>query len=113
MLLVVRPTSGNGLIPCDDLDHILPAIGFDFLVDSTEKITNVIDQEGSGFFHQDDLIEYLVANYMTKYTNPDALREALKTFDYDNDGRIAYDEFEYFMKNFGESEYYYMDEAKI
>lgn len=34
-------------------------------------------------------------------------------FDYDNDGKIKFEEFEYFMNNFGESENFYFDEAKI
>jgi len=34
-------------------------------------------------------------------------------FDYEGKGKIKYEEFEYFMTNFGESENFYMDEAKI
>ena len=34
-------------------------------------------------------------------------------FDYDNDNKIKYEEFEYFMSNFGESENSYMDNARI
>jgi Ca2+-binding EF-hand superfamily protein len=34
------------------------------------------------------------------------LKKAIQTFDYDNDGKILFSEFEYFMRNFGESEIY-------
>ena len=34
-------------------------------------------------------------------------------FDYEGKGKIKFEEFEYFMTNFGESENFYMDEAKI
>jgi Ca2+-binding EF-hand superfamily protein len=50
---------------------------------------------------------------ISKYTNLEALKDAIKVFDYDNDGKIQFEEFEYFMKNFGESENFYMDENKI
>lgn len=113
MLLVVRPTSGNGVIPLQELDYILPALGYDFLVDKADDIAAQLDQSGSGCFHQDDLVEYLLQNYTPRYTNSTNLREALKTFDYDNDGRIPYEEFEYFMRNFGVSEDGYMDEERI
>jgi Ca2+-binding EF-hand superfamily protein len=42
-----------------------------------------------------------------------ALRKAIQTFDYDNDGKIPFEEFEYFMKNFGETENSYMDDFRI
>ena len=32
MIMVVRPTTGNGLIPIEDLEMILTSIGYDFLV---------------------------------------------------------------------------------
>ncbi len=32
------------------------------------------------------------------------LRDALKTFDFDNDGKIKMEEFRYFMEEFGEGE---------
>ena len=41
------------------------------------------------------------------------LREAVKMFDYDNDGKIQFEEFEYFMRNFGESENDYLNETKM
>lgn len=52
-------------------------------------------------------------NHVQTYTNVEALRNAIKTFDYDGDGKIPYEEFEYFMKNFGETEAFYMDDNKI
>ena len=65
-------------------------------------MTSNLDQ--AGFFHQDELIEYLLTNHSYVYTETEALRQAVKLFDYDGDGKIMLEEFEYFMKNFGESE---------
>ena len=39
MLLVVRPTEGNGLIPVNELESILTQIGYDFLLGKLEEIT--------------------------------------------------------------------------
>ena len=50
------------------------------------------------------MISYLVKNESLKYASTEALREALKLFDFDADGKIKMDEFEYFMRNFGEDE---------
>ena len=33
MILVVRPTSGNGLIPLNELESILVQVGYDFLIE--------------------------------------------------------------------------------
>ena len=107
-MLVVRPTSGNGMIPLSELDTILEHLGYDYL-DHKEELCGLLDQGGSGFFHQDDLIEYLDSHYTQLYTNVDKLKQAVKMFDYDGDGKIPFEEFEYFMKNFGESEDKYMD----
>jgi Ca2+-binding EF-hand superfamily protein len=32
------------------------------------------------------------------------LKEALQVFDYDNDGKIKFEEFKYFMEEFGETD---------
>lgn len=50
MLLVVRPTSGDGRIPIRELDTILPMIGFDFLKESVDKLKPKLDPTNSGFF---------------------------------------------------------------
>jgi Ca2+-binding EF-hand superfamily protein len=39
-----------------------------------------------------------------KYTSEDQLREALKQFDFDNDGKIKIEEFHYFMEEFGQED---------
>ncbi len=113
MILVVRPTSGNGLIPLNELDTILQQIGYDFLLEQKQEIRRLLDQGGSGFFDQDELVDYLATQQVMNYTDRDKLINAIKMFDYDNDNKIKYDEFEYFMSNFGEGENFYFDQAKI
>ncbi|CDW84173.1 calmodulin-like protein 6 [Stylonychia lemnae] len=113
MILVVRPTQGNGLIPLNELESILVQIGFDFLTNQLDEINQVLDQSDSGFFYQDDLVEYLYNNHTQDYTEEAKLKKAIQMFDYEGKGKIKYEEFEYFMMNFGESENHYMDEAKI
>jgi Ca2+-binding EF-hand superfamily protein len=48
-----------------------------------------------------------------KYANPAGLRDALKLFDFDNDGRIKFEEFEYFMRNFGTTEAAHITEERM
>lgn len=38
MVMVVRPTSGNGIIPTAEIETILPQLGFDFLTLKTGDI---------------------------------------------------------------------------
>ena len=38
MMLVIRPTPGNGIIPTDELDSILEELGYDFLIEKTREI---------------------------------------------------------------------------
>lgn len=51
MLMVVRPTEGNGLIPVNELESILSQIGYDFLLSRLEELIQLLDQSGSGFFY--------------------------------------------------------------
>ena len=37
----------------------------------------------------------------------------MKLFDFDNDGRIKFEEFEYFMRNFGTAEASHMTEERM
>eukprot|EP00347_Sterkiella_histriomuscorum_P006232 403353559 len=115
MLMVVRPTAeGNGLIPITELESILTQIGYDFLIAKLEEIIGVLDQSQSGYFYQDELIEYLLTQTPTlEYISEENLRKAISMFDYEGKGKIKYEEFEYFMQNFGESEAFYMDESRI
>lgn len=49
-----------------------------------------------------------------KYSAAEPLREALKLFDFDNDGKIKLEEFEYFMRNFAvEENDTHMNEARL
>ena len=104
MLLVLRPTEkGSGKIPLKELEQLLRDLGYDFLVtpELLPQIKTALDKEGTGVFNEDDLISHLVKNYSMKYSNARDLREALMLFDFDNDGKINCEEFEYFMRNFG------------
>jgi len=112
MVMVVRPTSGNGLIPIAELDSVLEGIGFDFIPAPKVHLIREELDDHSGFFNQDALIEILLTKYVDKYTSGQNLKEAMQMFDYDNDGRISLEEFEYFMRNFGEGEKY-IDEEKL
>ena len=49
-------------------------------------------------------------DYVPQYTSVSNLKQALAVFDYDNDGKLPYEELEYFLRNFGESETFYIDE---
>lgn len=102
MLLVLRPTEkGTGNIPIKELESVLKLLGFDFLC--TEQGLGELKTllERDSFFQEDDLIAHLVKNYALKYASAIALRDAFKLFDFDGDGKIKVEEFEYFMKNFG------------
>lgn len=50
MIMVIRPTSGNGLIAMNELDYILQQLGFEFLTKESDDLKSHIDQGGSGFF---------------------------------------------------------------
>lgn len=112
MVSVIRPSIG-GQIPTSELENILSELGFEYLTIKSEEITAQLDPQGSGLFNQDEFVDYLMNHQVEKYTDMKALKQAIKAFDYDNDGKVQYEEFEYFMKNFGETESFYMDEAKI
>lgn len=113
MILVVRPTKGDGRIPIGELSSILFKIGFDFLTEKTSDLTHTLDPSRTGYFQQDDLIDLLMKDYIGQYTSRQNLRQALAVFDYDNDGKIQFEELEYFLKNFGESEQFYIDEKRM
>lgn len=51
MILVVRPTKGDGLIPIDELETILKQIGYDFLVSEKDEIARTLDESNDGYFH--------------------------------------------------------------
>lgn len=112
--MVLRPTDkGCGKMATKELVPLLRALGYDFAAVEPEltHLTTALDKEGTVM--QDDLIEYLVSHYSLKYANAAALREALKLFDFDNDGRIKLEEFEYFMRNFGTGETSHMTEERM
>ena len=113
MLLVCRPSEGDGLLPFTELPDILKKLGFDFvqgveMVRLKEKLKDV----GGEMFHEDQLITYLTQTYVNELSSMKNIVDALKVFDYDKDGKLTVDEFEYFMKNFGEDETY-MDQKKM
>lgn len=107
VLLVSRPTKkkDNGRIPIAELGRVLELLGFKFLTtpDDIKRIQEIVQGE-DGMFKTDDLIDHLCQNHAMKYSSAAALRDALKLFDFDNDGKIQFGEFEYFMKNFGTGE---------
>lgn len=43
MIMVIRPTSGNGLIAMNELEYILQSMGFEFLTRDLEEVKNSID----------------------------------------------------------------------
>lgn len=61
-------------------------------------------EKGNGTINEDELINYLIKNETVKYNGAKELREALRQFDFDNDGKIKFEEFKYFMESFGETE---------
>ncbi|TNV74347.1 hypothetical protein FGO68_gene15099 [Halteria grandinella] len=103
MMLLLKPTEkGHGKHKADDLVLVLSLLGFDFLgahQDLLEGVKFAVVKEG--IFHEDDLIGYLCKNHALKWSNTQSLKEAFKQFDFDNDGKISVEEFQYFMKNFG------------
>ncbi len=38
MMLVIRPTSGNGMIPLTELESVLTNLGYEFLLNQKEEI---------------------------------------------------------------------------
>lgn len=106
MMLLLRPTEkGLGKHRQEDLELVLSLLGFDFLAsfpDQLEGVKFAVIREGN--FHEDDLISYLCKNHCLKWSHAQSLRDAFKQFDFDNDGKISLEEFQYFMKNFGTAE---------
>ena len=54
-----------------------------------------------GKFKEEEFIKYLVEEGNERYVEAQGLREALKQFDFDNDGKIKKEELWYFMEEFG------------
>ncbi len=80
-------------------------MGYDYMC-TQEGLEEVIKQIGrtDGKIRDEDLIQYLIQNETVKYNGANELREAMKQFDFDNDGKINLEEFKYFMNSFGEGE---------
>ena len=58
-----------------------------------------LDPENKGVIPLQSMIDYIV-NFLSGY-DKDLLLNALKRLDGDSDGFIPYEDFEYFMKNYG------------
>jgi hypothetical protein len=43
MILIVRPTNGNGIIPIQELEFVLSGLGFDYLSMKSEEIGRFLD----------------------------------------------------------------------
>ena len=101
---MLRPTAeGRGIHLTKDMEMILKQLGYDYMCqhDRLQELKGKLDKEGAGTFKERDLIEHLMDGDAMKYTSENELREALKQFDFDNDGKIKLEEFKYFMEEFG------------
>ena len=89
-----------------DLETILKLLGYDYLCskDSLDELKGKLDKDGGGKFKENDLIDHLMESDAMTYTDAQRLREALKQFDFDGDGKIKIEEFKYFMEEFGQEE---------
>jgi Ca2+-binding EF-hand superfamily protein len=106
-MLVLRPTAeGRGIHLTKDLETILKQLGYDYMCspDSLQELKGKLDKENAGTFKEKDLIEHFMSLDALLYTSADELREALRQFDFDNDGKIKMEEFKYFMEEFGQED---------
>ena len=103
MLTIVCPDpTGNISITNDNLKRIMTSMGFEFMVCGENEITEVrtaLDPEGTGTVKIDNFARYL-DEYVSECTNEEALVEAFKQFDADNDNILSMEEFEFFMTGF-------------
>lgn len=86
----------------DHLMRTMTLMGFEFLVMSDnerEEVRKSLDPNGTGMVKIDDFARYL-NDFVTECTDNDALTEAFKTFDADNDNKLSMEEFEFFMTGF-------------
>ena len=77
-------------------------MGFEFLVmmdNETEELRRTLDPKGTGIVKIDDFARYL-NDFVAECTDADALTEAFKQFDADNDNKLTIEEFEFFMTGF-------------
>jgi hypothetical protein len=106
MLLVLNPrATGVTKSPANDLPRVLCLLGFDFLAktpDLLESVKFAVVKED--MFSDDDLVRYLITNHALKWSKAQSLREAFQLFDFDKDGKISQEEFQYFMRNFATTE---------
>ena len=106
MLTIVAPEP-NGNIDIsmrggDQLKKILTAMGFEFMTmveAEYEEYRKALDPNATGVVKIDDFARYL-DDFVSACTNEQALTEAFKQFDADNDNKLSMEEFEFFMTGF-------------
>ena len=115
MLTLVSPNPNMTVnIAGDNLKKVMISMGFEFMVVSDKEIQDVrdaIDSGGRGFVPIDEFANYL-DNAVTECTDDQALKEAFKQFDADNDNKLTMEEFQFFMGAFAK-EYNHMMDRKI
>eukprot|EP00354_Favella_ehrenbergii_P008189 CAMPEP_0170466374 /NCGR_PEP_ID=MMETSP0123-20130129/10361_1 /TAXON_ID=182087 /ORGANISM="Favella ehrenbergii, Strain Fehren 1" /LENGTH=153 /DNA_ID=CAMNT_0010732493 /DNA_START=12 /DNA_END=473 /DNA_ORIENTATION=+ len=115
MLTFVSPNpAGTVSVAGDNLKKVMVAMGFEFMVVNDagiQEVRDAVDSGGRGFVPIDEFASYL-DNAVIECTDEQALKEAFKQFDADNDNKLTMEEFEFFMGAFAK-EYNHMMDRKI
>ena len=80
----------------------MTVMGFEFMVASEQDLTELrtaLDPNQTGTVKIADFARHL-DEYVSECTNEEALTEAFKQFDADNDNKLSMEEFEFFMTGF-------------
>ena len=77
-------------------------MGFEFMIASENELLELrtaLDPNSTGMVKIGDFARHL-DEYVTECTNEEALTDAFKQFDADNDNQLTIEEFEFFMTGF-------------
>ena len=103
MLTIVYPDpNGNINIQGDNLKKLMTQMGFEFVVSEEAELNQLrqdLDANATGTVKIDDFARHL-EEFVNAMTDENALVEAFKQFDADNDNKLSMEEFEFFMTGF-------------
>lgn len=86
----------------DNLRRIMTIMGFEFMIVSEndlQELRTTLDPNSTGMVKIEDFARHL-DDIVSECTNEEALTQAFKQFDADNDNKLSMEEFEFFMTGF-------------
>jgi len=95
-------TDGTGKIDSKELIVAFQALGFEPNMDELKKMISEIDKEGSGTVTSDQFLEIMTTKWMEKDPK-ELLLKAFQLYDYDDQGKISFDNLKRMAAELGES----------